>query len=144
MKNSGLVLVLAVLVPVFAAPAQAGKYKGTLAVQAAVEMLEAEIERDRRLTDGPMNIIRLRQARRALAGAVAEKEKVAAGLEEFEDTVLERAIEAFSEILEQEKEIAASQGITQRYKRITYYTLRDNIPRKEFALTAFKKWLGLK
>lgn len=144
MKNSGLVLFMAVLVPLLSAPAQAKEYKGTLAVQAAAETLESEIERDRRLTDGPMNIIRLRQTRQALAGAISNKEKIAAGLKEFEDTALKRAIEIFSEILEQEREIAAAQGITQRHKRITYYTLRDNIPRKESALTAFKKWLGIK
>lgn len=144
MKNTGVILALGVCIALFSAPARAGNYVGTVAVQAAADTLESEIERDRRLTGGPMNIARLRQTRQTLSRSVAEKEKIAAGLEEFRDSAIKRAVEIFSEVLDQEKEIAGSQGITQRHKRITYYTLRENIPRKETALNAFKKWLGVK
>lgn len=112
------------------------------AANAAMTLLEAEIARDRALTGVVMTRPHLRATRDALAGGMAEKERVAKSLRKFLVPAVEAPLGVIEETMEAEKQVVEDQRASDRAQRVAYYLLKDNIGRKETALHQLKVFLG--
>ncbi len=111
-------------------------------VNSAVDILTMEIKRDRELIKPAMWGNQLRKVRKTLAKDLEFKEPVAQSLTKYQKPALNQAIKIFISTAEAERKITKGKTVSFRLRHQAYYTLRDNIPRKQTALRIFKNWLG--
>jgi len=111
-------------------------------VNSAVDVLKMEIKRDRELIKPAMWGNQLRKVRRTLTKDLKEKEPLAENLTKYRRPALDQAIKIFKSTAEAERKLTEGKTVSFRLRHQAYYTLRDNIPRKETALRIFKNWLG--
>lgn len=111
-------------------------------VTAAVKILKMEIERDKALIAPVMWASQLRKVKARLAVDLKDKELLAEKLGKHRRPAIDQAIQIFISTAEDERKITKGAAVYYRLRRLAYYTLKDNIPRKETALRIFKNWLG--
>jgi len=119
-------------------PAQAQRAE----VMEAVKLLKMEVRRDKNIVENPMNITNLKKTRATLSAGFRKKEKLLADLKKHMPAAAKKAVEIIEETLIDEKKIAQSPRITHRHRKGAYYTIKENIAKKEQALNIFNGWLG--
>ena len=146
MKINPLFFLKTVFVTVAAAASLAGAQTsgGNLYydVKAAVNILEKEIERDKTLIAPVMSGNQLRKVRAMLADGLKKKEPLAKSMGKHRRPAIDKAIKIFISTAEDERKITKGATVSHRLKRQAYYTIKNNIPRKETALLLFKNWNG--
>ncbi|VAX21245.1 hypothetical protein MNBD_NITROSPINAE03-1241 [hydrothermal vent metagenome] len=111
-------------------------------VKSAVDILTMEIKRDRELIKPAMWGNQLRKVRKTLVKDLEFKEPLAQNLAKYQKPALDQAIKIFISTAEAERKLTKGKTVSFRLRHQAYYTLRDNIPRKQTALRIFKNWLG--
>ncbi|VAX17865.1 hypothetical protein MNBD_NITROSPINAE04-2729 [hydrothermal vent metagenome] len=111
-------------------------------VKSAADILTVEIKRDRELIKPAMWGNQLRKVRKRLVKDLKDKEPLGERLKKYKRPALDQAIKIFISTAEAERKLTKGKTVSFRLRHQAYYTLRDNIPRKETALNIFKNWLG--
>ncbi len=105
-------------------------------------VLTKEVERDKETIAFEMNFTRLKQTRMAIKSKMDDRMMLAERANKLEVSAIERAIEIFNETGEDETKIIEEQRKSTRIRRNTYYTIKDNIPKKEKAIYILEQWLA--
>lgn len=144
MNLSFFLKTIVVTVAVTATLAGAQKRGGSINrdVSAAVIILKMEIERDKAWAKHAISHNLLRNVRAKLEKDLKKKEPLAKRLAKYSGPAIGQAMNIFISTTEAEKKISKGKTATDRVRRRTRYTLRDNIPKKEKALALFEKWSG--
>lgn len=110
-------------------------------VETAMNILKMEIGRDKDWAKRAISRHLLRAIREVLERDINRKETLAERLGGYNKPEIDPAIKVFIKTTQDELKIIKDVRVSDRIRRQTRYTLRDNIPKKEEALRQFQTWI---
>ncbi len=109
-------------------------------VQNAIALLTKEIARDEKIVSFPINITRVKMARKMIAPGLEPKQELIDGFIRFKAPELSDAINALRQTLAAEKSIIKETRTIEPVRLRTKRAIRNNIKLKKMALAIFNKW----
>lgn len=115
-------------------------YSLPASVQNAITLLKEEIERDEEIVSFPINISRVRMARKLIAPGLKPKQELIKSFARFKAPELDDAINALRQTLAVEKSIVNETRTISPVRHRTGRAIRNNIKIKKGAIARFEKW----